>query len=153
MGQQTPVPTTRSTRAETGTHDHGGGFGRSLLKPRRRDIAFGIGIWVVATVALVLLGDIVLPGPDDGFATVMAYLIICLATFGGTYALASDRRRLGGERLDGASGLCLGAVILVIGLFLDGVLLAVTGFAYPNVNAEHTETIAVAFLLAYPLVA
>jgi hypothetical protein len=42
-------------------------------------------------------------------------------------------------------------VVLVVGLFLDGLLLAVTGFAYPNVDAARTETIAVVFMLAYPL--
>ena len=124
---------------------------RSRLVPHPLDIAFGLGIWVAATAALVLLGDVILPGPDDGFATILAYLVICLATFAGTFGITGVRARVGGDPLDGATGLRLGAVILIIGLFLDGVLLAQSSFAYPNVDAERTETIAVAFLLAYPL--
>ncbi len=61
------------------------------------------------------------------------------------------RTRLGGEPLNGVTGLRFGVVVLVVGLFLDGLLLAVTGFAYPNVDAARTETIAVVFMLAYPL--
>jgi hypothetical protein len=77
--------------------------------------------------------------------------VVCVATFDATFALAGVRTRLGGEPLNGVTGLRFGVVVLVVGLFLDGLLLAVTGFAYPNVDAARTETIAVVFMLAYPL--
>ena len=128
-----------------------GSADRSSLVPRPLDFTFGIGIWVAATAALVLLGDLVLPGTDDGLAVVLAYIVVCVATFGATFALAGVRTRLGGEPLNGVTGLRFGVVVLVVGLFLDGLLLAVTGFAYPNVDAARTETIAVVFMLAYPL--
>ncbi len=127
-----------------------GSSDRSSLVPRPLDFAFGAGIWVAASAALVLLGNLVLPGTDAGFAAVPAYVVVCVAT-GGTFALAGVRTRLCGEPLYGVTGLRFGAVVLVLGLFLDGLLLAVTGFAYPNVDAARTETIAVVFMLAYPL--
>ena len=128
-----------------------GSTDRSSFVPRRLDFVFGGGIWVTATAALVLVGNLVLPGTDAGLAAVLAYVVVCAATFGATYALADVRTRLGGEPLNGATGLRFGAVILVVGLFLDGLLLAATSFDYPNVDAARTETIAVVFMLAYPL--
>lgn len=123
---------------------------RSPLIPLPLDIAYGLGIWIVATLALVVLGNAVLPKTESG-RVVLAYVAICAATFAATYALAGVRTRYGGEPLTGATGLRFGAVVLIVGLFLDGVLLAVTGFSYPNVDAARTKTIAVVFLLAYPM--
>jgi len=128
-----------------------GSSDRSSFVPRRLDFVFGVGIWVTATGALVLVGNLVLPGADAGLAAVLAYVVVCAATFGATYTLAGVRTRLGGEPLNGATGLRFGAVVLVVGLFLDGLLLATASFAYPNVDAARTETIAVMFMLAYPL--
>ncbi len=124
---------------------------RPVLVPQPLDVAIGTGIWVLATVAIMVVGNRVLPDVDAGFPTLVAYLIVCAATLSGTYAIAGVRARLGRTALNAITGLRLGAVILVIGLFLDGVLLAATGFSYPNVDAGPTKTIAVAFLLAYPL--
>lgn len=80
-----------------------GSSDRSSLVPRPLDFAFGAGIWVAATVALVLLGNLVLPGADAGFATVLAYVVVCVATFGATFALAGVRTRLCSEPLRRAS--------------------------------------------------
>ena len=124
---------------------------RSPSVPRLLDIVFGLGIWVAATAAIVLLGNLILPGTNAGFASALAYVIAGAAIFGVVAALAHLSARVAGQPLDASTGLRLGAVWIIVGLFLDGVLYAVTGFDYPNVDAARTETIAVVFMLGYPL--
>ena len=123
------------------------GLTRAPIAPTLPDTGMGLAVWIAATLVIVLFGGALLPGPH-GWAAAFTWLIICLATLTGTFALALSR----GSGLDSRSGLRLGATLLVVGLLLDGLLIAIGGFAYPHVDADQSATIVTGFLLAYPFV-
>lgn len=137
-------PATRNARPERAS--------QSPSLPTRQEIIVALVVWAVATGAIIVVGGAVLPGPDEGLATAVTYLIVVAASFALAAALPFELSRGTGRPLDGASGLRLGATIATTGLVLDGLLMAIGGFAYPNVDDDQARTIAVALLLAWPAV-
>ncbi len=123
---------------------------RPPAQPRPSDLLLGLIVWVLATLLIVGLVGPILPGPSDGTAIALTGVLVCVVTLAGAAGLALGWARLTGERLDATVGLRLGTALLV-GLLLDGVLIAAMGFAYPRADDAQTRTIAIAFLLAYPM--
>ncbi|HEV2529679.1 MAG TPA: hypothetical protein VGT61_14620 [Thermomicrobiales bacterium] len=117
---------------------------------RPSELVLGLLVWVVLTALIVLVVGPILPGPTDGAPTLLTYALVCVVTTGASALLAMGWTRFTGQRLDSGTGLRIG-VALLVGLFLDGVLVAALGFGYPRADALQTRTITVAFLLAYPL--
>lgn len=107
--------------------------------------------WMVFTALLIALGDALLPAISRPLAPVVVLALAAVTAFA-VAGLSLDFFRRA-ERGDAVAGLTLGVCFASIGLTLDGLMLLLTDFRYPNVEAPKTATVAVLLLLGYAVAA
>lgn len=107
--------------------------------------------WIFFTALLIALGDALLPVITRPLAPVVVLALVALTSVA-VAGLSLDFFRRSG-RADAVAGLTLGVCFASIGLTLDGLMLLLTDFRYPNVEAAKTATLAVLLLLGYAVAA
>jgi hypothetical protein len=100
---------------------------------------------------LVALGNVLLPAISRPLAPLIVVGLAGLTAVAVAGLSLDYFRRL--NRDDANAALTLGLSLASIGLTLDAVLLLVTQFDYPNVDAQKTTTLAVLLLLGYAVAA
>ena len=112
---------------------------------------YAVAGWLLFTGVLVLLGNVLVPAISRPLTP---FVVVALAALTAVVvgALTLDFLRRSG-RDDVCAALVLDTCLASVGLTLDAVLLLVTDFRYPNVDADRTPTMAVLLLLGYAVAA
>jgi hypothetical protein len=113
--------------------------------------AYAVVGWAFFTVAIVALGDVLLPTISDGVAPLVV-LALAAVTAVAVAVLSVDYFRRA-RHADAALGLVLGVCLASVGLTLDGVLLLSTRFRYPNVDGSKIGTLTVSLFVGYAVAA
>ena len=106
-------------------------------------------VWAVATVALIAVGELIIPTADTPAAAIV-YVVTAIGA--ATAGWATGRlfiRRQRGRLAPLAAGTLLGCAIAVVGLTLDTVLVGSLGLGYPTVSDSRADTIVVGLLVGH----
>ena len=110
---------------------------------------FAFGLWAVATVALIAVGELIIPSADTPAAAVV-YVVTALgaAAAGWATSLLFIRRHRH-QLVPITAGTLVGCAIAVVGLTLDTVLVGSLAHGYPNVSDGRADTIVVGLLIGH----
>jgi peptidoglycan/LPS O-acetylase OafA/YrhL len=119
--------------------------GRRPAGTTARDVGSGLGVWVVATAAVVAVGNAVIPTAGNAWRWGLAATVAA-----GTYGLGAGLARWAARRhpADTRAGERLVRAVAVVGLVADGVLILLPG-GYPGIDGERAGPLAATLLVAY----